>query len=71
MALISHSTLRAKPQACGQTELPDRSFLTWWKLPKIKKNQMRNIWVICGHTVLPDRSILIVQKLAENANIQM
>ena len=61
-----------KSQACGQTELPDRSFLTWWKLPKIKKKiQMRNIWVICGHTVLPDRSILIGQKLAENANIQM
>ena len=29
-----------KPKACGQTVLPDRSFLLgqkWWKTPKLKK----------------------------------
>ena len=37
-----------KPEACGQTVLPDRSVLkvrNWWKKPKIK-NSTATFWVI-------------------------
>ena len=46
-----------KPEASGQTVLPDRSTLI--------RQKMVNF--VCGQTVLPDRSILIGQKLVENA----
>ena len=35
-----------KPEVCGQTVLPDRSFIkNWWKMPKLK-NSNATFWVI-------------------------
>ena len=41
-----------KPKACGQTLLPDRSFLIWQKLVENAQNskiQMLQFWVIFKH----------------------
>ena len=35
-----------KPEACGQTVLPDRSILTGQKLVKMSKLEQETFWVI-------------------------
>ena len=44
---MSDAKLRAKPEVCGQTVLPDMSILIGqkcWKMPKLK-NSYETFWV--------------------------
>ena len=60
-------------QHCEQSEL--RLHFEWTKvnLKCQKLSILASFWKseACGQKMLPDRSVLIVQKLVENAKIQM
>ena len=64
-----------KPEACGQTVLPDQNWerselglhFEWSKLTKKCQKWSNEKPETCRQTVLPDRSLLLGQKLVKNA----
>ena len=61
--ILKHCSLW-KPEACGQTVLPDRSLLIGQKLAKNAKTEALSL------TVFQDRSTRVGQKMMEITKIQ-